>query len=230
MVQFSFFLYISAFFLVQFCNSANDLDVTTPNNLSREQETVIRKKPIGNRVQDALATAKTYVTENIQKIVDRTVKKGPEKKVVVIRNHTRLKRWMFNKNFRKDKSKKDILYHTFHPIANYFIERYGKKEAYNSGKFSGIKHSLNGIIEYPQGKKQNVIFSITKDNKGYWYHREIKFHNPKKLHISSEAFEPKIMYYKFGDKGAIRSIVYFENGSWVKIFDAANDVTLYLKK
>ncbi len=229
MLRHTYFLYFFTALLIQTCTNAQEMSPDTANP-TPEQKIVVRKKPIGNRIQDAFATAKTYVTENIQKIVDKTTKKYPEPKVIVIRNHTRLKRWMFNKNFRKDKSKKDILYHTFHPIANYFIERYGKKEAYNSGKFSGIKYSLQGQIRYPNGKKKNVVFSITKDHKDRWYHREIKFHNPKKLRVSSDTFEPKIMHYKFGNKGAVRTIVYFENSSWIKIYDAANDVTLYLMK
>jgi len=230
MKQLYFFFFLCTALAVQTSSHSQAVNADALNTTASEQKVVAGKKPIGNRVQNALVKAKTYVTENVQKLVDKIPKREPESKVVVIRNHTRLKRWMFNKNFRKEKSTKDILYHTFHPVANYFIEKYGKRDMYNAGKFSGIKYSLDGQIQFPNGTKKNVMFSITRDHKGSWYHREIKFHNPKKLRLSSDPFKPKIIYYKFGNKGALRSLIYFENNKWVKIYDAANDVTLYLLK
>lgn len=199
------------------------------NQANPEQKKFITRVKDG--VQNAYASTKTYVTDKIQTISD-TIKKHQDDaaKVVVIRNHRRLKRWMFNKNFRKDKSKKDILYHTFHPIANYFIEKYGKQKEYIAENFQGLQYSLKGLIEYSNNRIIPVIFTITKNQKGSWYHRGIIFLSKKHTMVPNGPYTSRIMHYKFGNKGMVREIVYFESSSWIKIYDAANDVTLYLKK
>jgi hypothetical protein len=235
MKKITFFLIFFWVFFLEAADISQENSTSSTLNASGNSSLPPDKKKFIARVQDtvhdAYKTAKPYLSDKVQTFVDTTFKKQEDvPKVVIIRNHTRLKRWMFNKNFRKGKSKKDILYHTFHPIANYFIEKYGKQAEYVAGKFRGMQYSLKGLIEYPNDHMVPVIFTITKNQSGSWYHRGIIFLKKKNKLTPTGPYTPRILHYKFGNNGLVREIVYLESSSWIKIYDAANEVTLYLKK
>jgi hypothetical protein len=227
------FIFMSIIFVYHTrATDAPSITQEPPPAVSLEQNTSpSTTKPFMDRIQSTYTTIKEYVSKKVQMVSDTLFKKDEKApRVIIIRNHTRLKRWMFNRNFRKDKSQKDILYHTFHPIANYFIEQYGKQKEYIAGNFRGMQYSLKGVIEYPDGKQEPVIFTITKNKNGSWYHRGIMFLTKPLLRVPKGPFTPRMMHYKFGNNGLVREIVCFESSSWIKIYDVDNDVTLYLKK
>lgn len=84
----------------------------------------------------------------------------------------RITRW-FDSNFTQDKDYNSILYHTYCPIADMLIKKYGNQTIRKNKTFNtqDTVYSTLGMIIYPNGSSQNVLFVNCYGQDGLCYHR-----------------------------------------------------------
>ena len=96
---------------------------------------------------------------------------------------SRILEW-FDKDSVKDKNYYSVLYHTYCPIVDLIIKKYGKvKLRINRTTNNQDKaYYLLGLVKYPNGNVQSAVFVNCYDKNGTLYHRGIETNNSQEIY------------------------------------------------
>ncbi|CDK30901.1 hypothetical protein [Candidatus Babela massiliensis] len=161
----------------------------------------------------------------------------------------RILKW-FTHSYIKNQEQSSILYHTYCPIIDLFVKKYGKVKI-RPNKINNTQDNayyLQGIIKYPNGQTQHAVFVNCYDKNDILYHRGIETKNGQEIFSEIEFNFPtpseqvksieedileerKINLNNFYDIYNLYSIRNFkENNFCLYVDDIKNNVTLILFK
>ncbi len=156
---------------------------------------------------------------------------------------SRIIQWLYKEftqeellNDKDTEHNKSILYHTYSPLVDLFVQKYGRQETFiNRDQRSDIRHYMLGIIKTQNSENINVRFDHTCSSlDGLCYHRGflkdivlfISANNKKNLF---KKLKTKKLVIKINDS-IYREQEYQENNNIILIKDRINQVELILIK
>lgn len=157
----------------------------------------------------------------------------------------RILKW-FKSEYTYDKKTNSILYHTYNPIADIVIKKYGVKRNRQNKTYDtqDTAYFMLGIIKYNDSSTQNVIFVNCYDHNNICYHRGIEHKNGQEIfneiiqnNVTFKFPEPKLDQFHTNklilsnSENYLYPEKYFkENDFCIYMEDPKNEVSLILFK
>ncbi len=157
----------------------------------------------------------------------------------------RVLKW-FKSEYTNDKKINSILYHTYNPIADILIKKYGVKRNRQNKTYNtqDTAYFMLGIIKYNDSSTQNVIFVNCYDHNNICYHRGIEHKNGQEIfnevvknNVTFKFPEPKLDQFHTNklilsnSENYLYPEKYFkENDFCIYMEDPKNEVSLILFK
>lgn len=184
-----------------------------------------------NKREDNLGNIATIANNSLSTSLDEVSLKNYDRRCVD---------W-FDPKFRKFKTPRELLYHSFPLGMDYLIKQYGNSENWinqtNPAQID-IRYYIGGEIQHGNGDKEVVVFTLTQDPTDIIYHRGIERNEP---HLLRDFLESKLEFdFPSGFQqpnselknimGNSKILTYRITPYYITLKDILNNVTIILFK
>ncbi len=232
----------------------NWLDFLTQNkptqkNPVRNQNKKSRHRPHRNQQTNTEELEATPDEEQENNTTEKPINNLNSRLFDIPKYADRILKW-FTHSYIENQEQSSILYHTYCPIIDLFIKKYGKVKIRQNriNNTQDNAYYLQGIIKYPNGQTQHGVFVNCYNKNDILYHRGIETKNGQEIFSEIEFNFPatseqvksieedileerKINLNNFYDIYNLYSIRNFkENNFCLYVDDIKNNVTLILFK